>query len=62
MTVEKNAVIRPGVASDCDAIGLPNPASVTLHEKFGLQKVAHFKEAGFKFNRWIDVGYWQASL
>jgi L-amino acid N-acyltransferase YncA len=43
-------------------IALPNPASVALHERFGLQKVAHFKEVGFKFNRWIDVGYWQASL
>lgn len=43
-------------------IALPNPASVALHEKLGLQKVAHFKEVGFKFDRWIDVGYWQVSL
>jgi L-amino acid N-acyltransferase YncA len=40
-------------------IALPNEASIALHEKFGLKKVAHFKEVGFKFNRWIDVGYWQ---
>jgi L-amino acid N-acyltransferase YncA len=40
-------------------ISLPNEASVRLHEKFGFQKVAHFKEVGFKFERWIDVGYWQ---
>ena len=43
-------------------IALPNAASVALHEKFGLQKVAHFKEVGFKFDRWIDVGYWQCTL
>lgn len=43
-------------------IALPNPASIALHEKFGLQKVAHFKEVGFKFNRWLDVGYWQVAL
>ena len=43
-------------------IALPNPASVALHEKLGFQKVAHFKEVGFKFNQWVDVGYWQASL
>jgi L-amino acid N-acyltransferase YncA len=43
-------------------IALPNPASVALHEKFGLEKVAHFKEVGFKFDRWIDVGYWQRVL
>lgn len=43
-------------------ISLPNEASVALHEKFGLRKVAHFPEVGFKFGRWIDVGYWQKTL
>jgi phosphinothricin acetyltransferase len=43
-------------------ISLPNEASVALHEKFGLRKVAQFEEVGFKFNRWIDVGYWQRTL
>jgi phosphinothricin acetyltransferase len=43
-------------------IALPNAASVALHEKLGLEKVAHFKEVGFKFERWIDVGYWQLKL
>jgi L-amino acid N-acyltransferase YncA len=23
-----------------------------------FEKVAHFKEVGWKMNRWIDVGYW----
>jgi phosphinothricin acetyltransferase len=40
-------------------ISLPNDASVRLHEKFGFEKVAHFREVGRKFGRWIDVGYWQ---
>jgi L-amino acid N-acyltransferase YncA len=43
-------------------ISLPNPASVALHEKFGMEKVAHFKEVGYKFDRWIDVGYWARIL
>lgn len=43
-------------------IALPNDASVALHEKFGFQKIAHFSEVGFKFDRWIDVGYWQRIL
>jgi phosphinothricin acetyltransferase len=43
-------------------ISLPNPASVALHEKLGFEKVAHFKEVGWKLNRWIDVGYWQLIL
>lgn len=40
-------------------ISLPNEASVKLHEKFGFTKAAHFREVGFKFGRWIDVGYWE---
>jgi L-amino acid N-acyltransferase YncA len=40
-------------------IALPNDASVRLHEKFGFEKVAHFREVGFKFYKWIDVGYWE---
>jgi L-amino acid N-acyltransferase YncA len=40
-------------------IALPNDASIALHEKLRFEKVAHFKKVGFKFNRWIDVGYWQ---
>ena len=43
-------------------IALPNAASVALHERLGFEKVAQFREVGFKFNRWIDVGYWQRLL
>jgi len=43
-------------------ISLPNPASIALHEKFGMIKVAHFNEIGFKFGNWVDVGYWQGLL
>ena len=40
-------------------IALPNVASVALHEKFGFEKVAHYKETGYKFGQWLDVGYWE---
>jgi phosphinothricin acetyltransferase len=43
-------------------IALPNAASIALHEKLGFRKVAHFSEVGFKFGKWIDVGYWQVLL
>jgi L-amino acid N-acyltransferase YncA len=43
-------------------IALPNDASVALHERLGMTKVAHFKEVGFKFGRWVDVAYWQLTL
>jgi len=40
-------------------VALPNPSSVALLEKFGLRQIAHFREVGYKFGQWIDVGYWQ---
>jgi L-amino acid N-acyltransferase YncA len=43
-------------------IALPNEASVALHEKIGFEKVSHFREVGWKFDKWIDVGYWQLIL
>lgn len=43
-------------------ISLPNEASIALHEKFGMEKVAHFKQVGYKFGDWVDVGYWQCTL
>lgn len=43
-------------------ITLPNVASVALHEKMGMEKVAHLEEVGCKFGKWLDVGYWQATL
>lgn len=43
-------------------IALPNDASVALHEKMGFKKVAQFSEVGFKFDRWLDVGYWEKRL
>ncbi len=43
-------------------ITLPNEASIRLHEKFGMNKVAHFKQVGYKFEQWLDVGYWQKIL
>lgn len=43
-------------------IALPNAASVALHEKMGYEKAAHFKQVGYKFGRWVDVGYWQKTL
>jgi phosphinothricin acetyltransferase len=43
-------------------IAQPNPASVALHEGLGFEKVAHFKQVGRKFDRWVDVGYWELQL
>ncbi|WP_370088143.1 arsinothricin resistance N-acetyltransferase ArsN1 family B [Ekhidna sp.] len=43
-------------------MSLPNDASLALHEKLGFKKIGVFKEVGYKFDRWIDVGYWELQL
>ena len=57
-----SALRGSGLHAAIGGIALPNDASVALHEKFGFKKVAHFEQTGFKFNRWVDVGYWQLIL
>ena len=51
-----------GIHAAFGVIALPNEASVALHERLGFAKAAHLREVGFKFGRWIDVGYWQLML
>lgn len=43
-------------------ITLPNDASIALHEAMGMTKVAHLPRVGYKFGRWLDVGYWHRLL
>ncbi|MDR2121363.1 MAG: GNAT family N-acetyltransferase [Tannerella sp.] len=40
-------------------ITIPNDESVALHEKLGFTKVSHFRQVGWKFERWLDVGDWE---
>ena len=56
------ALRERGIHAVLAGIALPNPASIAFHEKFGLEKVAHMREVGYKFGRWIDVGYWHRLL
>lgn len=48
-----------GIRAVIGGIALPNEPSIGLHERLGFEKVAHFRQVGFKQDRWIDVGYWQ---
>ncbi len=50
------------VRSVLGVIALPHPASVALHERLGFRHVGTVADAGYKFDRWIDVGYWQLML
>jgi L-amino acid N-acyltransferase YncA len=43
-------------------IALPNPGSVRLHQAVGFEPLGVYREVGFKFGRWHDVGWWQRLL
>ena len=34
-----------------------NEVSLHLHKSFGFEEVAHFKEVGYKFGRWLDLKF-----
>jgi len=40
-------------------IDAANEASLRLHERLGFQRVAHFREVGRKFGRWLDLVFVQ---
>ncbi len=40
-------------------IALPNPASVAVHKAVGFESIGIFQQAGFKFEQWHDVSWWQ---
>lgn len=44
------------------AIDAENEASIRLHARFEFGEVGHFKQVGFKFNRWLDVVYMERLL
>jgi len=36
-----------------------NEASIRLHRSFGFEEVAHFKQVGWKFGRWLNLKFLQ---
>ncbi|HEM3484077.1 GNAT family N-acetyltransferase [Streptococcus suis] len=59
--LEEELTVR-GFKNFLACIALPNPASLTLHEKRGYEQVAHFKKVGYKFGTWHDIVWLQKSL
>jgi L-amino acid N-acyltransferase len=39
-----------------------NAASIALHQRLGFEQCAHIRQAGFKFNRWLDLRFYQLLL
>jgi len=42
--------------------GSENVASINLHTKLGFELVGNIRDAGFKFERWVDVSIMQKVL
>jgi L-amino acid N-acyltransferase YncA len=53
---------KQGLWVACAGIGLPNEASVSLHESLGFVAVGVYRNIGHKLGRWWDVGWWQLAL
>ena len=43
-------------------IDAANHASIGLHRHFGFEEVAHFREVGYKFGRWLDLTFMELLL
>ena len=43
-------------------IDADNTGSIRLHERLGFVEVAHFRQVGFKFGRWLDLVFLQRYL
>lgn len=43
-------------------IDMDNRGSIALHESLGFVFGGSVRQAGFKFGRWLDLGFWQLVL
>ncbi|MGL4766814.1 MAG: GNAT family N-acetyltransferase [Formosimonas sp.] len=43
-------------------IDVDNLASIALHQKLGFEHAGTIRHAGFKFNRWLDLSFYQLLL
>jgi phosphinothricin acetyltransferase len=59
-------LIKSARANDLHAIiaGIDgsNAASIKLHQSFGFEEVAHFRQVGYKFGRWLDLKFLELLL
>lgn len=57
-----NAAIQRDMHIIVASIEATNVTSLRLHQSFGFEEVAHFKQVGYKFGRWLDLKFLQLTL
>ena len=62
MTQLVDAAQEQGYHVMVGGIDLDNGASIALHERLGFVHAGTVRQAGFKFGRWLDLGFWQLIL
>lgn len=53
---------KRGLHAIVAGIDADGEASIRLHASFGFEKVAHFRQVGYKFGRWLDVVFMELLL
>lgn len=53
---------QQGFANAYAGIGLPNPASVALHEAIGMRLIGVYERVGWKLGAWHDVAWYGMRL
>ncbi len=54
--------IKMNIHTMLAGISADNEVSINLHQSFGFIEVAHFKEVGYKFGRWLDLKFLELIL
>jgi phosphinothricin acetyltransferase len=57
-----DALEREDIHTIVAGVSLPNPASLSLHERFGFRPVGVFHAVGRKFDRFWDVAWFERPL
>lgn len=57
-----DAAKAQGLHAMVAGIDSTNEASLRLHLSFGFEEVGHFREVGYKFERWLDLVFLELIL
>lgn len=53
---------QQGYYTAFSAITAENEKSIAMHKKYGFEQVGYFKNAGYKFDRWLNLVWLQKEL